>query len=247
MEDLEVIPYDNQIWEEGSIQWLERYEYIEKRSETYLDYFRDSLEYDFTRLTSNVKTAQDNLGRAYAEFASGEISVDDVKKYVLAFKESIRKSVDLLKANPTIVKTFKGYTPYFQAIKAFNQALDIHLFFCGKRRPPGIDSVCIETGEGFLADGTPTDGDKLLFKLRDELYNKYMITQKHHVEYYQIQEKEYTLAPLNPEYVPHFIDKSIYEPLPKKRSIDELKAEYEADRLRKLSMTSRERKEDKKK
>jgi hypothetical protein len=252
MDEKEIIPWEDKAYPENTPQWLERYEYIERRSEFYLVHFRDSVEYDFTRLTESTRKAQGCLSGAYELFVSGEITVNHVKEAVIAFKNAHRKTVEERPpgGKPPPPKNFPGYTPYFQALKRFNEAINKHLFFCGKRRPKDIDSVCVETGEGYLADGTPTDGAALYGEIVNRLYNEFMILPKTHVTYIVPVEEEFTLAPLSPHYELPIIEEGDAPParrIPKQKSIDELKAEYEAEERRKASLTRTERKQEREK
>jgi hypothetical protein len=90
--EIEPYPIENgELWEEGSPQWLARYEYIEARAETYLDYYRDSPEYDFTRGGVQVGSAQRAIASAYSRFAAGTLEILGVQALVKMLRDAYKR------------------------------------------------------------------------------------------------------------------------------------------------------------
>lgn len=86
-------PAKGEIYEKGSYKWLERYEYIDARTERYYDYYRESIEYDFTKAGHFVQREQAALLVAYQAFASGTLLLLGVRSHaenlLKAFKRKI--------------------------------------------------------------------------------------------------------------------------------------------------------------
>lgn len=77
--DVEPWPIENNLkWEEGSPQWLERYEYIEARAEVWFNHFRDDPKYDFTKTSLEVRNCQKSLEVTYKKFAAGGMALGGI-------------------------------------------------------------------------------------------------------------------------------------------------------------------------
>lgn len=62
-----------ELWVEGSFQYLERYEYIEERVNRYLNQYRESEEYDFTKFSN--KAYEKAIVTGYHDFARGALKL----------------------------------------------------------------------------------------------------------------------------------------------------------------------------
>jgi hypothetical protein len=89
--ELEPFPIDTEFWEEGSPQWLARYEYVEARASRYLDQFRDSEEYDFTKF--EAKAGEKALTLAFERFAAGSLKLLGVEMAANNLKEASRRKI----------------------------------------------------------------------------------------------------------------------------------------------------------
>lgn len=84
-------PEDGEIWEEGSPQWLTRYEYIEARSERYLESYHDSVDYDFTRTVGMVKYQKLSVQSGYEKYAAGTMTLLGVKSLVGMLRDCYKR------------------------------------------------------------------------------------------------------------------------------------------------------------
>lgn len=93
--DLEPYPIErgDPLWESGSPQWLERYEYIEGRAEQYFAAFRDSPEYDFTRMDHQVRLQQGLTQKSYERFAEGSIMLLAVQVQAKMLRDAFKRKV----------------------------------------------------------------------------------------------------------------------------------------------------------
>lgn len=91
--ELEPFPLERNdpFWDEGTPQWLERFEYIESRSERWLDYFRDNPEYDFTRTLGDVQRQQKATLISYESYASGKLTLLGVQLQVKMLRDAFKR------------------------------------------------------------------------------------------------------------------------------------------------------------
>lgn len=184
--DVEPFPVEGGIlWDEGSPQWLTRYEYIEERSERYLNSYRDSMDYDFTRTLGGVKYNQLAVKSAYERFAAGSLTVLGVKNQVIMLRDAYRRKEvkpltpeEIEKANekPEYVPQWRkdwdkkkeaerqeAYRKMIESQPSPDQAAFIteraySIRTDGVSPMPGIACYSVTEDEGYLADGTRVDG-----------------------------------------------------------------------------------------
>lgn len=186
---MEIEPYPiekgQEYWEEGCPQWLERYEYIESRSEAWLDNFREDYEYDFTRTLGAVSSQQKAVLLSYQRFAKGELTVLGVANQVKILRDAFRRK-EATPLTPEEIEEQKPKKPEYvpqwrkdweaklaERKKAEHEAMILEQPSPDKDKiiterayrwiegldaspMPGLNCYCIDADEGYLGDGTKT-------------------------------------------------------------------------------------------
>lgn len=91
---MEVEPYpieNGELWDDSSPQWLARFEYIEQRAERFFEFYRDSPEYDFTRIHAGVRSQQKATQDAYYRFARGALMLLGVEAQCKMLRDAFKK------------------------------------------------------------------------------------------------------------------------------------------------------------
>lgn len=173
---LEPFPVDEgNFWEKDSIEYERRLNYITARLENYLSNFKESVDYDFTRLNEKVTQAQEELKQAMEKFAKGELGVDTVKNYAVILRNSFKRpeqpknllSQARKKAKPNSLSK-EGYLTgsfYIDGVRKTSgdplhfwiRENNKRLFFAGEKPPPGVTSCMVEGGGGFDPEGNPLE------------------------------------------------------------------------------------------
>jgi hypothetical protein len=90
--DVEPYPIENdELWAEGSVQYLERYEYIEERANRYLNQYRESEEYDFTKFST--KAYEKAIIRGYDDFAKGTLKLLGMELICRNYVQDMKRKV----------------------------------------------------------------------------------------------------------------------------------------------------------
>lgn len=161
--DLEPYPIDkgDPLYEEGTYQWLERYEYIESRAETYLDYYRDNMEYDFTRTLGDVKRQQTATLDAYCRFASGSMKALGVEAQVKMLRDAFKKKIATPLTPEERAKINPPYVPQWRKdweAKKAKQKEDARKTALLEQPSPDHTRFIVERGYYGSADPSPMPG-----------------------------------------------------------------------------------------
>lgn len=184
--DVEPYPIErgDPLYEEDSPQWIARYEYIEARAEKFFDYYRDSPEYDFTRIHAGVRGQQKATQDAYCRFASGSLLLLGVQAQVKMLRDAFKKK-EATKVTPEERAAAKPeYVPQWrkdweakkakqrereaEELRASQPSMDTTRYIVergyygevGVTPMPGLACYSINADEGFTETGERVDRGK---------------------------------------------------------------------------------------
>lgn len=181
--DIEPYPVERNapFWEEGGVQWLERYEYIEARAQAYLEAYQADPDYDFTRQGGAVLNQQRATIHAYEQYACGAMSLLGVQAQVKMLRFSFKKKEATpytpeerakLHEKPAYVPDWRKEWEAKKAAEREAQKQAAHdsqpspdkTAFITRRAysmpspeaspMPGLACYCTSRDEGYLSDGT---------------------------------------------------------------------------------------------
>lgn len=164
-------------WAEGSLQYLERWEYIEKRTQDYFDNFTDSLEYDFTRITPEIELRQVRLLEGYDAYAMGAADLEGIRRLVINLREAFKRP-EVIPSPKKVQKKQWDYrrrrSPKPEDVRLMMiKATNARLFFAGEKPPPGVVSASVEGGEAYAADGSPLSQTEAEAIINREIYAEF--------------------------------------------------------------------------
>lgn len=83
---------EGKTWETDSPQFQDRLEYISARVEEYLDKFRESVVYNFSRMDARVVYNQERVLNASLAFAAGTVKLSEIAKLSAALRDSFARN-----------------------------------------------------------------------------------------------------------------------------------------------------------
>jgi hypothetical protein len=172
---------------------LEKFEYISARVEVYLANFRDSIDYDFDKVTVTIQDAKKRLNDAMTAFSWDKLDAKQVGDYAKLYRDACRrpeqaaitssfskalKNITSPKEEEYITGTL--YVDGVRELASFGERLSFwitehnkRLFFAGQAPPPGVTSCMVEGGGGFDADGNPLSQYEAEVRINREVTDLY--------------------------------------------------------------------------